>query len=184
LADDTHASDVGGRYAQALFDLAVETQALEAVEADLKSLAAMLKESADLRRLIASPGFTADDQARALGALAERAEFTATTRKFLGLLAANRRLRAIPAIIAAFTSLAARKRGVISAQVVTAIAMTAAQTQSLAEKLRAVLGGDPHIEARVDPAILGGLKIKVGSRLYDASLKSKIDSLKSALKRA
>ncbi len=184
MADDTQASDVGARYARALFDLSVETDALPTVEADLASLKAMIAESADLRRLVISPRFSAEDKAAGLAALAKRADLSATTSKFLGLLAANRRVSALGQIIAAFERLAAARRGLVSAQVTTAVALTPAQNASLAAALRTALGKDPQIETRVDPAILGGVKVRVGSRLYDASLKSKLDSLKFALKRA
>jgi F-type H+-transporting ATPase subunit delta len=184
LADDSKASDVGARYAQALFDLAVETDAVAAIEADLISLAGMLKDSADLRKLIVSPAFSADDKAKGLAALAARAGLQPTTARFLGLLAANRRTGALPAIIEAFRSLVERRRGLVSAKVTSAVALSAAQTASLTSALRKALGKDPQIETHVDPAILGGIKVRVGSRLYDASLKSKLDSLKFALKRA
>ena len=184
MADDSQATDVGARYARALFDLAIETKGLSAVESDLVSLKAMIGASADLRSLLTSPRFTAVDKAAGLDAVAERATFCATTRKFLGLLAANRRTAHLPTIIGAFERLSAARRGVVSAQVTTAIALTEAQTKGLAVALRTALGKDPVIETRVDPAILGGLKVRVGSRLYDASLKSKLDSLKFALKRA
>ena len=175
---------MGARYAQALFDLAVETNALDAIEADLKSLKAMRAESRDLRDLLVSPRFSAADKGKALAALADRAGFADTTRKFLGLLAANGRTGALPDIVGAFERLAQKRRGAVSAQVVTAVPLTEAQTDSLKSALRLALGKDPTIETRVDPAILGGLKVRVGSRLYDASLKSKLDSLKFALKRA
>jgi F-type H+-transporting ATPase subunit delta len=184
VADDSRTTDVGARYAQALFDLAVETNTLAVVEADLKSLDAMRAASADLRTLLSSPQFSAEDKARGLAAIAEKAQLGTTTRKFLGLLAANRRTLALGGIIKAFQRLAEARRGAVSAQVVTAIPLTEAQTASLAAALRTALGKDPQIETRVDPAILGGVKIRVGSRLYDASLKSKLDSLKFALKRA
>lgn len=184
MADDPNATDVGARYAQALFDLAIETNTLPAVEADLKALESMRASSADLRTLFSSPKFTAEDKAKGLAAIAEKAELSVTTRKFLGLLAANRRTLALEGIIKAFQRLAAARRGSVSAQVVTAIPLTDAQTASLAAALRTALGKDPEIETRVDPAILGGVKVRVGSRLYDASLKSKLDSLKFALKRA
>jgi F-type H+-transporting ATPase subunit delta len=184
VADDSSATDVGARYAQALFDLAVETNVLPQVEADLKTLEVMRAESADLRALLSSPRFAAEDKARGLKALGEKAALSATTLKFLGLLAANRRAGALAGIIKAFHALAAARRGIVSAQVVTAVPLTDAQSASLAAALRAALGKDPQIETRVDPAILGGVKVRVGSRLYDASLKSKLDSLKFALKRA
>ncbi|MGI9169252.1 MAG: F0F1 ATP synthase subunit delta [Caulobacteraceae bacterium] len=184
MADDSRASDVGARYARALFDLAAETDALEPVEADLKSLKSMIAASADLRLLLVSPALSAEDKAAGLAAIAARADFCETTRKFLGLLAANRRVSAAREIIEAFHRLAEDRRGVVSAQVVTAIPLSEAQTRGLAAALRAALGKDPQIETRVDPAILGGVRVRVGSRIYDASLKSKLDSLKFALKRA
>ncbi|HWA61518.1 MAG TPA: F0F1 ATP synthase subunit delta [Caulobacteraceae bacterium] len=184
MADDSKATDVGARYAQALFDLALENNELAAVEADLKSLKAMRADSADLRTLIASPAFSAEDKAKGLLAIADKAGFGPTTRKFIGLVATNGRASALPGMITSFQSLSAAHRGVVSAEVVTAIPMTDAQTRGLAAALRASLGKDPEIETRVDPAILGGVKVRVGSRLYDASLKSKLDSLKFALKRA
>jgi len=184
VADDSSATDVGARYAQALFDLADETNALPAVEADLKGLKGLRADSADLRSLLVSPRFNADDKGRGLAAIAERAGYADVTRKFLGLLAANRRTLALEAIIKAFQRLVAERRGAVSAQVVTAVPLSDAQMSGLAAALRTALGKDPEIETRVDPAILGGVKVRVGSRLYDASLKSKLDSLKFALKRA
>jgi F-type H+-transporting ATPase subunit delta len=184
LADDSKASNVGGRYAQALFDLADDEGKLAVVEADLKSLKAMRAESADLRTLIASPAFSSEDKGKGLAAIASRAQFDGLTKKFLGLLAAKARVSVLPSIITSFEALAAERRGAISAEVVTAMPLTDAQAKGLAAALRQALGKDPEIETRVDPAILGGLKVKVGSRLFDASLKSKLDSLKFALKRA
>lgn len=184
MADDSKATDVGERYAQALFDLAQDEKALPAIEADLKSLKAMRADSADLRTLIASPGFSAEDKGKGLAAIAEKAGFSATTRKFLGLVAAHGRVSALPSIIFSFEALAAAARGAVSAEVTTAQPLTAAQAKGVAAALRQALGKDPEIETRVDPAILGGIKVKVGSRLYDASLKSKLDQLKFALKRA
>jgi len=184
LADNSFSTDVGARYAQALFDLAVETNALDPIEADLKSLKAMRAESKDLRDVLVSPRFSAEDKTKALKAIGERAGFNATTGKFLGLLAHNGRTGALADIIAAFERLSAKRRGAVSARVTTAVALTDAQTDSLKSALRQALGKDPQIETKVDPAILGGLKVRVGSRLYDASLKSKLDSLKFALKRA
>jgi F-type H+-transporting ATPase subunit delta len=184
VADDNQASDVAARYARALFDLALETKALDAVAADLASLKAMAAASGDLRSLLVSPRFSDDDKAAGLKVLAERAGAGATTLKFVGLLAANRRTAELVAIISSFESLLAAHRGLVSAKVTTAVPLTAAQSTSLAAALRTALGADPQVETVVDPAILGGLKVRVGSRLYDASLKSKLDSLKFALKRA
>lgn len=184
MADDSKATDVGARYAQALFDLAKDEKKIPAVEADLKSLKAMRADSADLRTLLASPGFSAEAKGKGLAALAKKAGFNALTLKFLGFVSAQGRAAALPAIITSFERLSAAHRGVVSAEVVTALPMSAAQAKSVAAALRQALGKDPEIETRVDPAILGGLKVRVGSRLFDASLKSKLDSLKFALKRA
>ncbi|MFC3080346.1 F0F1 ATP synthase subunit delta [Phenylobacterium terrae] len=184
MADDSKASNVGGRYAQALFDLANEQNQLAAVEADLKSLKAMIADSRDLRVLLASPAFGSEEKSKALQAVAAAAQLNPTTRKFLGLLAANGRASALASVITGFEDLAAKARGAIAAEVVTAVPLSAAQANGVAAALRQALGRDPEISTRVDPAILGGIRVKVGSRLFDASLKSKLDQMKFALKRA
>ncbi|HEX7884332.1 MAG TPA: F0F1 ATP synthase subunit delta [Phenylobacterium sp.] len=184
MADDSNVSNVGGRYAQALFDLANDQTQVAAVEADLKSLQSAIADSKDLRVLLNSPTFGAEDKAKGLDAIAVKAKFNATTRKFLGLLAANGRAAALPDVIAGFAKLSAAARGAVSAEVTTAIALTAPQAKGVQAALRQALGKDPEITTRVDPALLGGIKVKVGSRLFDASLRSKLDSLKFALKRA
>jgi F-type H+-transporting ATPase subunit delta len=184
LADDSKETDVGARYARALFDLARETGTLDAVEADLKALKAARLESADLRRLLESPVYAGEDKGRALAAIAEAAGFDRTTRNFIGVLAANRRAAILPAVIASFQRLAADYRGTVAAEVTTAVALTPEQAQGLKAALALALGKEPEVTARVDPDILGGLKVRVGSRLYDSSLRTKLDSLKFALKRA
>ena len=184
MADDSKVSNVGGRYAQALFDLASEAKQVAAVEADLKSLKAAIADSRDLRVLLASPKFSSEEKGRALTAIAAKAKLSSSTTKFLGLLAANGRASELASAIAGFDALAAKARGAISAQVTTAVPLSAAQAKGVAAALRQSLGKDPEISTRVDPAILGGIKVQVGSRLFDASLKSKLDSLKFALKRA
>jgi F-type H+-transporting ATPase subunit delta len=175
---------VGGRYARALFDLASDQKQVAAVEADLKSLKAALKESRDLRVLVGSPAFSAEAKGKGLAAIAAKAKFNATTQKFLGLLAANGRADILASVITGYEALSAKARGAVSAQVTTAVALSPAQSRGVAAALRQALGKDPEIEIRIDPAILGGIKVQVGSRLFDASLKSKLDSLKFALKRA
>jgi F-type H+-transporting ATPase subunit delta len=175
---------VGGRYARALFDLASDQKQVAAVEADLKSLKAALKESRDLRVLVGSPAFSAEAKGKGLAAIAAKAKFNATTQKFLGLLAANGRADILASVITGYEALSAKARGAVSAQVTTAVALSPAQSKGVAAALRQALGKDPEIETRIDPAILGGIKVQVGSRLFDASLKSKLDSLKFALKRA
>lgn len=184
MADEFRTTDVAERYAQALFDLADETGALEAVRADLKSLRAAWVESADLRRLATSPVMKAEDQQTGLVAIADKAKFNGVTRNFLGLLAQNGRARDLPGVIAGFETLYAKKTGVVAAEVTSAQVLTSAQLKSIQSALRASLGKDPELTTRVDPAILGGLKVKVGSKLFDASLKTKLDQMKFALKRA
>jgi F-type H+-transporting ATPase subunit delta len=184
VADESQTSNVGGRYAQALFDLAKDQNAVAQVETDLKSLKGAIAESRDLRVLLGSPAFSSEDKGRGLAAIANTARFHATTKKFLGLLAANGRASALSAVIAGYEKLAADARGEVQAQVTTAVPLTAAQAKGLAQALRQALGKAPQIETRVDPSILGGVKVRVGSRLFDASLRSKLDSLKFALKRA
>ena len=184
MANDSSSADVGARYAQALFELADEAGALGPVEADLKAFKAMQADSQDLRRLIASPTFGAEEKSKALAAVAQAASFSPLTRKFIGLVASNARASALPAMITAFQKLAAARRGAVAAEVVTAVPLSAAQQKGVAAALRQALGKDPELTTRVDPAILGGIRVRVGSRLYDASLKSRLDSLKFALKRA
>jgi F-type H+-transporting ATPase subunit delta len=184
VADDSKANEVGARYATALFDLAKDEGRISQVESDLKALKAMIAASADLRILLASPVFDSAAKAKGLDSVAVAAGLQPLTRKFLGFLAAQRRTAQLGPVITSFVALSAQFRGVVSAQVTTAVALSAAQAKGVQTALRLALGKDPEIETRVDPSILGGLKVRVGSRLYDASLKSKLDSLKFALKRA
>lgn len=184
MADETKATDAGQRYAQSLFELTIDSNQLTQVEADLKSLRAMVADSADLRRLIESPAFTAEDKAKGLTAVAAKAKFQLLTAKFLGLVASNGRAGDLMGAISAFIELSATHRGVVTAEVVTAKALTPAQLKGVSSAVSASLGKVPEISTRVDPSILGGIKVRVGSRLFDASLRSKLDSLKFALKRA
>ena len=184
MADDSHNADVGGRYAQALFELADAQGRLPQVEGDMKALEGARRENADLRRLVSSPAYTAEDKSRALAAVAKAGGADPLTTKFLGLLAQNNRASALPAVAKSFAALAAARRGAVAAEVTSAVALTEAQQTGLKSSLRQALGKDPELTIRVDPAILGGLRVRVGSRLYDASLKGRLDQLKSALKRA
>ncbi|WP_339914021.1 F0F1 ATP synthase subunit delta [uncultured Brevundimonas sp.] len=184
MADEFRTTEVGERYARALFDLAGETGCLDAVRSDLAALKAAWGESADLRRLARSPVISADDQRRGLVAVAEKAKFNATTVKFLGLLGQNHRAADLPGVIAGFDALYAKQAGVVAAEVVSAAALDAGQLRSIKAALAKALGKDPEMTARVDSSLLGGLKVRVGSRLFDASLKTKLDQMKFALKRA
>lgn len=184
MADETKATDAGQRYAQSLFELTIENGNLTKVEADLKSLKAMIADSADLRRLIASPAFSAEDKGKGLVAVAVKARFDMLTTKFLGLVASNGRTGDLLGAISAFSELSAKHRGVVTAEVVSAAALSPAQLKGVQTALAQALGKTPEVSTRVDPSLLGGLKVRVGSRLFDASLRSKLDSLKFALKRA
>lgn len=184
MADDFRTTQVAERYAQALFDLSEETAALDAVRGDLASLKAAWLDSADLRRLAQSPVISAEDQGKGLAAIADKAKFNATTKNFLGLLAQNGRARDLAGVITAFEALYVAKANLVTAEVVSALPLTAAQSKSVQTALRSALGRDPELTTRVDPSILGGLKVKVGSKLFDASLKTKLDQMTYALKRA
>ena len=175
---------MGARYAQALYDLAEQGGSVAVVEADLTGLDQARAESPDFRRLLGSPTLSAEDKARGLLAIAKAAQVSPLTRKFLGLLGANGRVVALPAVAAAYRRIAADRRGSVAAEVVTAVPLTAAQRDGVAAALRQAIGRDPEITTRVDPALLGGLRVKVGSRLFDASLRTRLDQMRYALRRA
>ena len=175
-------SGVAERYAGSLFELALQANAVTQVEADLNGFEAMLDGSADLSRLIESPVFSSEEQAKAIAAIADRAGITGLTGNFLRVVARNRRLFAIPAMIKAFRHIAAEHRGETAADVTSAHALTAAQQTELKAALKGVAGKDVAITVTVDPSLLGGLVVKMGSRQIDTSLKTKLNSLKLALK--
>ncbi len=175
---------MGARYAQALYDLAEQDGAVAAVEADLRGLDQARADSPDFRRLLDSAVIGHEDKARGLLAIADAAQVSSLTRKFLGLLGGNGRVAALPAVASAFRRIAAEKRGATAAEVVTAIALTPAQRDGIAAALRQAIGRDPEMIMRVDPSILGGLRVKVGSRLFDASLRTRLDQMRFALRRA
>ena len=177
---------MGARYAQALFELAISDgdAGVARVDADLKGLSRLLGETPDFRRLLSSPAFTPDDKSRGLLAVADAVGVQPLTRKFLGLLGAKSRTSALPAVALAFARLAAERRGAVAAEVTSAVALTEAQVSGVAAALRQWLGKDPEITTQVDPSILGGLKVRVGSRLFDSSLKSRLDALRFTLRRA
>lgn len=152
------------------------------VEADLNSFEAMLAGSADLTRLINSPVFSSEDQAKAIAAIADKAGITGLTGNFLRVVARNRRLFAVPGMIKAFRQIAAEHRGETAAEVTSAHELTDAQQTELKAALKSVAGKDVAISVTVDPSLLGGLVVKMGSRQIDTSLKTKLNSLKLALK--
>lgn len=170
------------RYAAALYDLADERKALDQVATDLRSVQAMLDDSADLRRFVFSPVLSRDDQRKGLAALAEKAGLSPLTLNFLGLVSANRRLFALPAMIAAYLARLAAARGEVTAEVVSATSLSDSQASALAAALKQVVGKDVDVRAKVDPSILGGLIVKIGSRMVDSSVRTKLQRLQLAMK--
>jgi F-type H+-transporting ATPase subunit delta len=183
-ASSAIASGVAGRYALALFELARDGDALDAVAADLAAFKTMLDESADLRRLVRSPVISRDDQGKALAALSERAGFNALTGKFLGVVAEHRRLFALPGIIEAYSAMLAEHKGEVGAELVSAVPLQEQQVTTLEKQLSSAVGRQVLLSARVDPGLLGGLVVRVGSRMLDASLRTKLRQLELAMKGA
>lgn len=175
-------SGVAERYAGSLFELALESKSVESVEKDLARVEQMLAGSDDLKRLIESPVFSADDQFKAIAAVADKAGIKGLVGNFLRVVAKNRRLFAVPGMIRAYRRIAAEQRGEVSAEVTSAHALSAAQQNELKATLREVAGKDVAVALTVDPSLLGGLIVKIGSRQIDTSLKTKLNSLKLALK--
>lgn len=180
--DNTSLSDLAGRYASALLDLADEKKALDQVSGDLQILRAMIAESADLGRLLKSPVITRDQQRKAMAAIMDKAGIGQLTRNFVLVVAQNHRLFALPAMIEAYLAELARRRGEITAQVTSARSLTDAQRTALLEALRATVGAKVKLDLKVDPALIGGLIVKVGSRMVDSSLRSKLQRLQLAMK--
>lgn len=180
--EDPIIAGMAGRYALALFELALESKKLKGVEADLKAFSGLLEGNSDLRRLVRSPVFSAEDQQRAVVAIAKRAKISGITANFLALIAQNRRLFAIGDMIRAFQALAARHRGEVTAQVTSAARLSPGQTKALKASLKSAIGQNVQLTSHVDPALLGGLVVKVGSRMIDTSLKTKLDNLQIAMK--
>ncbi len=183
-AEDPSVSGVSGRYATALFELARDERAIDAVKADLEKFEAMLADSADLKRLVRSPVFSADAQSKALAAVLAKAEITGIAANFLKLLTANRRLFAVADVIRAFRALVARFKGEAVADVTVAEKLSDKNLDALKVALKAVTGKDVALNVNVDPSIIGGLVLKLGSRMVDSSLRTKLNSIKHAMKEA
>jgi F-type H+-transporting ATPase subunit delta len=175
-------SGVAERYASSLFEVALEAGKVDAIGAALDGFQALIDESADLKRLVLSPVFTAEDQTNALVALAQKAGLDALVTNFLKVVAGNRRLFALPGMIKAYRQIAAAHRGEVTADVTSAHALTAEQDSELKAALKGVTGKDVTLAVTIDPSILGGLIVKVGSRQIDTSLRTKLSTLKLALK--
>jgi F-type H+-transporting ATPase subunit delta len=175
-------SGVAGRYATALFELALETNAIDKVRADLAKFHGLLDQSADLKRLVRSPAFSADVQERALEAVLKAAGIGGTAANFLRLVARKRRLFATSDIIRDFNLLVASHKGEVSAQVTVAEPLSAARLAEVKAALAEVTGKDVVVDVKVDPSIIGGLVVNLGSRMIDTSLRTKLHALKNAMK--
>jgi F-type H+-transporting ATPase subunit delta len=181
-SEGTGSAGLAERYAAALFELADERHALDAVAGDLRELRAMLSESGDFLRLIRSPVLSREAQANAVAAVAARAGLTPLTRDFLGVVARNRRLFAVPEMIAAYLKKLADRRGEVTAEVTVAQPLDATRQAALTDQLRRAVGTRVAVEVRVDPRLLGGMIVKVGSRMIDASLASRLQRLRLAIR--
>ncbi len=175
-------SGVAGRYATALFELALEQRSVDAVKADLDRFAAMVEENPELERLVKSPVFTAADQAKALAAVLSNAGIGGLAANFLLLVASNRRLFTIGQILKAFRLLVAQHKGEVTAEVTVAEKLDDKHLGALKSALKNVTGKDVDLDVKIDPSIIGGLIVKLGSRMVDTSLKTKLNAIKHAMK--
>lgn len=176
---------MAGRYATALFELALDNKAVDAVKKDLDQFEALVTDSADLNRLVRSPVFGADEQLKALSAILAKAGISGLAANFLRVITTNRRLFAVRDMIRAFRALVARHKGAVTAQVTVAETLSDKNVDALKGALKSVTGGkDIDLDVQIDPAIIGGLIVKVGSRMVDSSLRTKLNSIKFAMKEA
>ena len=183
-AEDPSVSGVSGRYATALFELARDGKSIDTVKADLDKFDAMLGESADLKRLVRSPVFAAETQLKALSAVLDKAGISGVAANFLKVLTNNRRLFAVTDVIRDFRALVARFKGEASAEVTVAEPLSDKNLDALKAALKQVSGKDVTLNVKVDPSIIGGLVVKLGSRMVDSSLRTKLNSIKHAMKEA
>jgi len=176
---------MAGRYATALFELALEEKAVDAVKQDLDRFDGLIAESPDLARLVRSPVFSADEQLKALSAILDKAGISGIAANFLRVITTNRRLFAVRDMIRGYRTLRARHRGEVTAQVTVAEKLNDKNLDALKSALKSVTGGkDIDLEVNVEPAIIGGLVVKVGSRMIDSSLRTKLNAIKLAMKEA
>lgn len=180
----TVTSGLAGRYATALFQLAEDADAIDATHGDLASLQAMIAGSDDLRRVLRSPLIPREQQGKAMEALARQAGFSDLTRRFIGLVSRNRRLFALEDMIAAYRALRAHHRGEVTAEVISATPLNESQRRAILEALKGVIGAEVAVDHKVDPELLGGLVVRVGSRMVDSSLRTKLRKLQFAMKGA
>jgi F-type H+-transporting ATPase subunit delta len=182
--EDPSVSGVSGRYATALFELARDQKSVDSIKADLELFEAMLADSSDLRRLVRSPVFSAGEQSKALGAVLDEAGISGISANFLKVLTANRRLFAVADVIRAFRALVAKFKGEATADVTVAETLNDRNLDALKTALKTVSGKDVALNVKVDPSIIGGLVVKLGSRMVDSSLRTKLNSMKHAMKEA
>lgn len=181
-ADKSITAGIAGRYATALFDLAEEQKALDDVQRDLQTITSLLDESAELEAVVRSPVISRQDQAKAMTAVLDAAGVGQTVKNFVGVVAQNRRLFALRGMIRAYNELLAQHRGEVSASVTSAQPLTDEQQSKLADALKQAVGRDVNIETSVDEGLLGGMVVRVGSRMVDYSLATKLNSLRLSMK--
>jgi len=183
--EDQTISGMAGRYATALFELALENKAVDAVKKDLDQFHALIADSADLNRLVRSPVFNADEQLKALSAVLAKAGIGGLAANFLRVITTNRRLFAVRDMIRGYRALVARHKGEVTAHVTVAEKLSDTHLDTLKSTLKTVTSGkDIDLDVKIDPAVIGGLIVKVGSRMVDSSLRTKLNSIKLAMKEA
>ena len=181
---DTVVSGVAGRYASALFELARENKAIDDVAGDLDAFDALIRESDDLRRLIRSPVFSAEAQEKAVTAILERAGIRGLAQNFIRLVAGNRRLFALPDMIRGFRALVAKSKGIVQAEVRLAEQPSERVLGEIKSALRDVAKAEIDLDVKIDPALIGGLVVRIGSRMVDASLRTKLNAIRLAMREA
>ena len=181
-SETTGTTGLAGRYAAALYELAESASKLDKVAEDLKSLRSMIQDSDELGRVIASPVLTRDEQVKAMTALCAKAEMDELTGNFVGTVAQNRRLFALDGMIKAYLNELSRRRGEATAQVISAKKLSDAQLQAVSDVLKKAVGTKVSVEADVDESLLGGMIVKVGSRMVDSSLKTQLQQLHLSMK--
>jgi F-type H+-transporting ATPase subunit delta len=185
VGEDPIVSGMAGRYANALFELALENKAVDAVKSDLEQFDALITGNSDLARLVRSPVFGAEEQLKALAAILDKAGIKGLAANFLRVITTNRRLFAVRDMIRAYRALVARHKGEVTAQVTVAEKLSAKNVDALKSALKSITGGkDIDLDVKVEPAIIGGLIVKVGSRMVDSSLRTKLNAIKFAMKEA
>ncbi len=186
MSSGTHVGSIqaslGGRYATALFDLAEDGKAIDAVEKSLSSVRDALDQSDDFAALVKSPLIARGAAVKAVAGVADELKVDPTTKNFLGVLAENRRLSELPAIIRAFRQLAAAHRGETNAEVTSAHPLSDDQVDALKQSLRQRIGRDVSVDLGVDPDLLGGLVVRIGSQMIDSSIRTRLNALASAMK--